>query len=54
MFSAKQTSIREEYIMAVKSKNKKNKDLKGGPLNLLPGEQIKSGNGVTWKRKASR
>jgi hypothetical protein len=40
--------------MSCKSKNRKNKDLKGGPLNLLPGEQIKSGNGIKWVRKASK
>lgn len=40
--------------MAVKSKNKKSKEFKGTPLNLLPGEQINSKNGVKWVRKASK
>ncbi len=39
--------------MAVKSKIKKNKELKGA-LNLLPGENLVSKNGIKWIRKESK
>jgi len=38
--------------MAVKSKNRKNKEFKGTPMNLLPGEQIVSKNGAKWIRRS--